>query len=128
MFLSGLSHWDSSWKFIPGLMQSWTEKVLFYQAKHRWEQWPEFYFIILLFLEVLVFSNNGTDIISNENVFTWQHLTSFSTDVKRNVWYSLKHSISSSYRFVQSNFFINDAKSTATYILWAYILYHQHKC
>lgn len=32
-----------------------------------------------------MFSNNGTDIISNENVFTWQDLTSFSTDVKRNV-------------------------------------------
>lgn len=39
----------------------------------------------IFFLKMLVFTNDDNNILSNENVFTWQDLTSFSTDVKKNV-------------------------------------------
>lgn len=58
----------------------------------------------IFFLKMLVFTNDDNNILSNENVFTWQDLTSFSTDVKKNVWYSYKQTIPSSYRFMQNNF------------------------
>jgi len=39
----------------------------------------------IFFLKMLVFTNDDNNILSNEKVFTWQDLTSFSTDVKKNV-------------------------------------------